>query len=146
METTKRITPEIVAELQTIQKFLETRHSDEPAVLSEVLAEVNVQMARSGFLLAEAKADLDAAMAVVFDENMKAIQKMPATVSTKFMSALCKEEQYNVNWIERINRTCVHAADNLRSLLSYAKESSRVGRYADAVAHNDFDEETADEW
>ena len=148
MGTARRITPEVVEELKAIQRFLETRHSDEPAALAAVLAEVNVQMARTGFLQAEAQADLDEAMADVFAENKNAILKMPATVSTKFIGALCKDEGYYLKWIERMNRACTHHAENLRSLLSYAKESSRVSRYADNVmsGQDEFPDEQEDDF
>lgn len=137
METeTRRITPEIEGELLVIQDFLETRHSDEPTVLAQVLAEINVQMARTGYLLAEAKYDLNTARARAFAENKKAIEKMPATVSNRFLEALCSKEEHNVDWIERLNKTCTHQADNLRSLLSYAKENYRVTRYAGSVMDN----------
>ena len=125
----KHITPEIAEELVRIQAFLEEEPRDDvPEILIERLTKLNALMARTGFLWAEAKADQDAAIAAVFAENSKAILQMPATVSQKFIAALCKDENYYVSLTERINRTCVHQSDNLRTQVSYAKENMALTR------------------
>ncbi len=130
MEKTERhITPEIVEELKQMQAFLESEPTtDDPAELIERLTIINAYMARSGFLMAEANADRDAAIAAVFAEYPKQILQMPATVSQKFISSLCKEENYYATLVERINRTCVHQSDNLRTQVSFAKENMALTR------------------
>lgn len=41
----------------------------------------------------------------------------------------CAEENKIVNWLDRINRTCVHQSDNLRTQLSFEKEQIRQMGY-----------------
>ena len=129
MQDERHITPEIVSELKEMQTFLESQPvTDDPGELIERLTTLNAYMARSGFLMAEANADRDAAIAAVFAEHSKAILQMPATVSQKFIGALCKEENYYATWVERINRMCVHQSDNLRTQVSFAKENMTLTR------------------
>ena len=125
----KLITQEKIEELKKIQEFLESEPvTDDPAELIDRLTKMNAYMARSGFLMAEAQADRDAAIAGVFAEHQKAILQMPATVSQKFISAMCKDENFYATWTERINRLCVHESDNLRTQVSYAKENMALTR------------------
>ena len=39
----------------------------------------------------------------------------------KFIESSIKRENYLVNWIDRMNRTCTHQIDYLRTVISYAK-------------------------
>lgn len=127
-EITKRITEEIDGELRAIQSYLEDTPADEPSILLDRLTMLNSYMARTGYLLAEAKADLDAATAGVFAKFSNMILKMPATVSQKFITSQCETENYYVAWIERINRSCVHQSDNIRTQVSFAKENLNLTR------------------
>ncbi len=125
----KLITPEKMEELKKIQELLESEPvTADPAELIDRLTKMNAYMARSGFLMAEAQADRDAAVAGVFAEHQKAILQMPATVSQKFIGAMCKDENFYATWTERINRLCVHESDNLRTQVSYAKENMALTR------------------
>ena len=125
-EQQKHITQETIEELKGIQAFLEEEPETDATILIERLTKLNSYMARTGFLLAEAKADQDNAIAAVFAEHSSAIIKMPSQVSQKFISALCEKENFNVTWIERINRTCSHQGDNIRTQVSFAKEEMRL--------------------
>lgn len=125
----KHITEEIDKELHEIQQFLEDDQlADDPGLLVERLTMLNAYLARTGFLLAEAKADLDNAVAAAFAEYSRLIVKMPATVARTFIGSQCETENYYVNWIERINRACVHQGDNIRTQVSYAKENMKLTR------------------
>ena len=129
MEEKKHITLKIIEELDEIQQFLESvPEGDDPSVLIERLTMLNAYMARTGFLMAEAKADQDAAIAGVVAEHSKQILQMPATGSQKFINALCKDENYYATLIERIHRTCVHQGDNIRTQISFAKEDLSLTR------------------
>ncbi|MEG2061803.1 MAG: hypothetical protein RRY33_08110 [Alistipes sp.] len=118
----------LIKEAQTIQDFLEITSSDDPAELSLRLSEINVYMARSGKMLADAKLLQDNAIASVYAQHFKAIQKMPATVVIKFVNSQCAGANYLVNWLDRINRTCVHQGDNIRTQVSFAKEDMSLTR------------------
>lgn len=113
-------------ELRGIQDFLETVASDDPSELIERLGMLNVYMARTGYLLAVAKADLDSAMADVFGKHADQITAMSATIGAKFIASQCKTENYYVNWLDRLNKTCVHQCDNIRTQVSFAKENMRL--------------------
>lgn len=120
------ITEEIDDELRMMQAYLEVNVSDNPSELIERLGTLNVYMARTGYLLAVAKADLDEAMSSAFAERSETIERMPATIGQKFISSQCRVENYYATWIERLNRECVHQCDNLRTMISFAKESMRL--------------------
>ncbi|OFY43966.1 MAG: hypothetical protein A2X18_07505 [Bacteroidetes bacterium GWF2_40_14] len=124
METTKEEVTE--KELSDMQSYLETTLSDDPAELTERLASLNVYLARSGYLLAVAKNKRDKAVNGVFSEYQKMILKMPATVANKFIDSCVEKENMNVNWLDRMNRTCVHQGDNIRTLVSFSKEQLRL--------------------
>ncbi len=122
----EHINDSVAEELRGIQGFLETETSEDPNELIERLGMLNVYMARTGYLLAVAKADQDTATARVFDEFSGDILAMPATIGARFIASRCREENYYVNWIERINRACVHQGDNIRTQVSFAKENMRL--------------------
>ena len=111
-----------------MQAWLELVPSDEPKEIADRLSILGVYMARSGNMLADAKYLQDQARAQVFAEHSKAILKMPATVSTKFIDSQVGEVNYLVNWLDRINRTCVHQSDSMRTLLSFSKEQLRLNK------------------
>lgn len=118
----EHITQEIVEELKEIQSFLEEEYEESAPVMVQRLTRINAYMARTGYLYAIACADQDRAIAGVFAENAKAIRVMPATISQKFINTLCDKENYYVKWLERLNKTCTHQADNIRTQVSFQKE------------------------
>ena len=116
-----------------MQTFMESAPTDEPAVLAQRLAYCNVYLARSGEMLAQAKKLLNEATAAVYDAKGERILKAGAQLAGKIIAGYCSEEQFLCDWLERVNRGLVHSSDNLRSLLSFAKEGLRIGAYADNV-------------
>ena len=79
-------------------------------------------MSRSGEMLADAMQLQDRAINAVYAEQGKLILKMPATIASKFVNSCCDQENRLVKWLERINATCKHQSDNLRTQISFAKE------------------------
>ena len=130
-----------------MQTFMESKPTDEPAVLAERLAYCNVYLARSGEMLAQAKKLLNEAVASVYDSKGERLLKAGAQLAGKIIAGYCSEEQFLCDWLERVNRGLVHSSDNLRSLLSFAKEGLRIGAYADNVQNGSgyVDTETG-EW
>lgn len=56
--------------------------------------------------------------------------KTSATAVNMIIKSLCKEEQYMVDWCERINRSATHQLDWVRSVISKAKaEMQYMGSY-----------------
>lgn len=118
----------ILNEIEDMQQFLEVTTSDDPHELVQRLTDINVYMARSGKLLADAKAYQDQVTANVYARHTDFISRVPATVAIKFVSAQCVTANHLVNWLDRINRSLVHAGDNIRTQISFAKQDLALQR------------------
>jgi len=88
-------------------------------------------MSRSGEMLAKAKKILRARKTSEINKTIISIAKashLSASVQNALLDSICEEESYLVDWTERINKTCTHQIDGLRSLLSYEKEEMRLSK------------------
>ena len=88
-------------------------------------------MARSGEMLAQAKRLYNQKTTSAIGETIVNIAKqqfLSATAQNALVKSIADEEQYLVDWIERINKSCTHQIDALRSLLSYEKENLRLNK------------------
>ena len=125
------ITPpqNIADELLVIDEYLNIAQSEEmeEAVLRG--NDLNSHMARSGKLLADAKYHLNTAMKSeimeVLRENAK-MNNVSHTATNALIKSLCKNEQYLVDWADRVNATCTHQLDWCRTLISKGKEEMRL--------------------
>jgi hypothetical protein len=116
-------------EAQKIQDFLDITVSSDPAELVDRIATLMTYMSRSGEIFAQAKRLLRAKKTTEISKTIIAIAKeqcLSATVQNALLDSICEEEAFMVDWLERINRTCTHQIDGLRSLLSYEKEQMRL--------------------
>lgn len=114
-------------EIKEMQEYLEIETSDDPNEICERLRTINVYMARSSRLLAEAKAHRRKAERDTF-ATMPDFGNMPANTLKKYLE-VCAYEWYEIeDALENLYKTCVHALDSLRSLLSYTKEDMRLSR------------------
>ena len=118
----------ILEEVERMQSFLEITTSDNPKELTERLSDINVYLARSGKLLADAKAFQDSVTANVYARHMEFVSRVPATIAQKFVSSQSVTANHLVNWLDRINRTLVHAGDNIRTQISFAKQDMSLQR------------------
>lgn len=141
-ETIRKMT----AEVSAMQAFMESAPTDEPTVLVERLSYCNVYMARSGEMLAKAKALLNDAVVAVWEQKGDKLMKAGAQLAQKVIAGYCSEEQFLADWLDRVNRGLVHQADNLRTLISYAKENMRTGRYSDEVGADPYDSVQTKDW
>lgn len=129
------ITPpeEILEELKTIDAFLNITMSEEAEEAVLRGNDLAVHIARSGKLLADAKYHLNDKMKAEVFETLREAGKnarTPATAINQIIKSLCKEEQYLVDWCERVNRAATHNLDWCRSVLSKAKtEMQYMGNY-----------------
>lgn len=138
------ITPseQIYEELITIDGFLNIACSEQIEEVVQRGNDLAVFIARSGKLLADAKYHLNTKMkSEVFDTLRDTAKQAGATskATNKIIDSLCADEQYLVDWCERINRTATHQLDWCRTLISKAKEEMRLtptmynnGRRADS--------------
>lgn len=116
-------------ESQKIQDFLDVTISSNPVELVERIATLMTYMSRSGEMLAKAKKVLRAKKTTEINKTIIKIAKeqcLSATVQNALLDSICEEEAFMVDWLERINRSCTHQIDGLRSLLSYEKEGMRL--------------------
>lgn len=125
------ITPpeEILQELQTIDDFLNITSSEQIEEVVQRGNDLAVYIARSGKLLADAKYHLNEKMKHDVFETLRNTGKgtgATATAINAIVKSLCKEEQYLVDWCDRINRTATHQLDWCRTLISKAKEEMRI--------------------
>lgn len=134
--TTAEYIEKMTSEASAMQSFMEAKPSDDPTILAERLSMANVYIARSGKLLADAKALQDDAMVHAYEKHGEALAKLGSTMAQKILSSYCKDTNFIVNWLDRINRGLVHSSDNLRTLISLAKENMRLGRYADEIENS----------
>jgi hypothetical protein len=125
------ITPldKLLSEAGEIQSFCEITIGDNPQEIAERVTDTSVYIARTGKMLADAKFHLNRKRK---DDTMELItqilqdKKLSAKVQNSLIDSLCKEEQYLVDWIERLNRALTHHQEALRSLLSYERENLRI--------------------
>lgn len=120
------ITPveNIVTELSSIDAFLNITMSEQ---IEEAILRGNdlaVYIARTGKLLADAKYHLNAKKKTeVFDTLRDTAARARATSKAinAIIDSLCKDEQYLVDWCERLNRTATHQLEWCRTVISKAK-------------------------
>lgn len=125
------ITPkeQILTEAIEIDSFLQETMSEmaEEAVMRG--NDLAVYIARSGKMLADAKYHLNTAKKdEVLDVLRETAKNAKATskATNALIDSICKEEQYLVDWCERLNRSATHQLDWCRTLISKAKEEMRL--------------------
>lgn len=117
------------AEAQQIQDFLEITIGDHPQEVIERGNDLQVYLARTGKMLADAKYMLNEQKR---EETMNVVrefiidQKLSAKVQNALIDGLCKDAQYLVDWIDRLNAACTHQLDWCRSVNSKNKEEMRL--------------------
>lgn len=122
---------ELKKEAEQIQAYLDITVSGDPEEMSERISTLMSYMSRSGEMLAKAKKILRARKTSEINKTIISIAKashLSASVQNALLDSICEEESYLVDWTERINKTCTHQIDGLRSLLSYEKEEMRLSK------------------
>ncbi len=119
-------------ELKMYQAVLEEELSDD---MNEVEAKGAVFcsiLARTGKMYADAKKEYNKALT---NEIMEMIRELLGgqafvshTVTNQLVKAAAHEEQYLVDWAERLHKTCARQLDWCRSVLSKHKEEMRMNQ------------------
>ena len=112
---------QIKEELKAIQSDLEIEMSEDANEAQYRGNKLAVHMARTGKLLADAKIHRDRKLTSGVVEELKKVLSLPASTANKYIDALCYDENYLVNWCERVNRTSTHQLDWCRTVISKAK-------------------------
>lgn len=120
---------QIEQEAHEMQTYMQDECSDNTAEIVERLKRLNVYQARSGFLLAEAQKMYRIKRSSEISETIVAIAKenyLSAKAQNALVDSIAVDEAYLVDWLDRINATCKHQQDTLRSILSYEKENLKL--------------------
>jgi hypothetical protein len=121
-------TENLEMEAQEYQEFIETRFSEEIGPVVDRGNELSVIISRTGKMLADAKKHKDAAMKSAVMMQLKKIGlglDIPATTLNELIKSSCENENYLVNWIDRIHRSATHQLEWCRTLVSKAKEEMK---------------------
>lgn len=119
----------LMKEAEQMQSFLEITISDDPQEVIERGSDLVVYLACSAKMLADAKLLLnehkkDETLAVVRDFIYD--QKLSAKVQNALIDGLCRQYQYLVDWLDRLNAAITHQLDWCRSVVSKNKEEMRL--------------------
>lgn len=119
-------------ELEEIQLFLESSYAaDVPAQVQARFDSLAVYMARSGKLKSDAEYHYNE---LVESSIMSALKKgyeeklSPSTIN-KFVEAAARSYKFLLTWSDRVNRSCTHQLDSLRTIMS----NIRSERFANRV-------------
>lgn len=132
----------ILEELRAIDDFLNITMSEdaEEAVLRG--NDLAVHIARSGKLLADAKYHFNEKMKDEVFITIRETAKQAgatATAINALVKSLCRDEQYLVDWCDRVNRAATHQLDWCRSVLSKAKtEMQYMSNYQNPKSNAGF--------
>ena len=122
-------------EAETMQAYLEEIPNDNPNDLSERIKVLAVYQARSGYLLAESKKTLSEKKKAEIVNTIIAIAKenyLSAKAQNALVDSIATDEQFMVDWLDRINAACKHQLDAVRSLLSFEKEVYKTSNYGNS--------------
>ena len=112
---------EIELELQSIQEFTEITPSEDVNEIVQRGNDLIAYLARTTKLLADAKYHKDNKLNSAFIDEIRKISQLSASVANKYVDSLCKDENYLINWSERLNRTVTHQVDWCRTIVSKNK-------------------------
>ncbi len=108
---------------ERMQKKLEQPLPKEPNDLIAYLEEVDRIMAVSGNMLADAKYYQDAIKnATILKSLSDEYSTLSQSAKNEFIKTEAKDQNYMVNWIDRINACAVHIKDSIRTIISYRKK------------------------
>lgn len=110
-----------------MQSFLELSLPKDGNDLIDHLDKIDILIAQSGNMLADAKwyQDKIKNVAVLAAIEPK-FEKLSATAINEFIKSECKDQNYLVNWIDRINASATHIKDSIRTIISYKKKEMEL--------------------
>jgi len=114
----------IKEELDNIQAELECVIPTEANACIQYATNMAVYMARSGYMLAKAKKAVRAKKTSEISNTIISIAKescLSAKVQNALLDSIAEEEMYIVDWCERVNKSCTHAIELCRSIISKEK-------------------------
>ena len=118
-------------EATEIQEYCEIVCSENPDEIQERIRILTSYLARTAFMLKESKLLLRRKKSLEIGETIIKIAKenyLSAKAQNALIDCIANEENELVDWLDRLNATCTHQIDAMRSLLSYEKENLRICR------------------
>ena len=126
---------ETITECEVIQKYLETTISEsgEEAILRG--NDLIVYMARTGYLLANAKKvyseKINSELMKQLVKQYEELPMMSAKAINIIVDSFAKDEKYLVNLLDRLNASCTHQLEYMRTLISLHKQEKYNNRSFD---------------
>lgn len=106
-----------------MQSFLEQQSGSEPNELIDRTEKLNILVAQSGKMLADAEWYRDelvnGAIIKAIKDSME--EKLSATILNQYIKTTARDYNFLVKWIDRINATATHQLDSIRTVISYRK-------------------------
>ena len=116
---------QILENLALFQSQIDDKLVDDLNVIVEQLTIAESVMVNSGKMLADAKFHLNEAMHSDTIKTLKDLASqskiITSTAVNQIIKSLCRNEQYLVDWCDRLNRSSTHRADLARSIISKQK-------------------------
>ncbi len=121
-------TEQLYDKAKRMQIFLDEKPNSEPNDLIHRAEFLNVLIAQSGKMLADAKYYQDTCINSAIMESLKKSyeEKLSASTINKFVTTAAKESNYLVNWIDRINSTAGQQLKSLITIISYRKAEMQM--------------------
>lgn len=124
-------------ECEQIQSFLEITMSEDGNEAQARGNELAVYIARTGKMLADAKAHLNRKKQSDVMKMLEDVAKKTPFATAKTVNALvdsiCAEEQHLVDWCERLNRTATHQLSWCVTVVSKFKEELKASGWGQNV-------------
>lgn len=121
----------IEEELNTISDYLNITCSNNPQEIQERISVIMVYMMRTGEILAESKRALRKKKSEEIQNTIISIAKencLSAKIQNAMLDSIAEDESFLVDRVDRLNASCTHQLDALRTLLSYEKEAMRLNK------------------
>ena len=118
-------------EIKEISDYLNITCSNNPQEIQERISTIMVYMIRTGEMLADAKKMLRRKKSDEIQNTIIQIAKencLSAKIQNALLESIAEDEAFLVDRLDRLNASCVHQLDALRTLLSYEKEALRLNK------------------
>ena len=118
-------------EITTISDYLNITCSNNPQEIQERISVIMVYMMRTGEMLADAKKMLRKKKSDEIQNTIISIAKescLSAKIQNALLDSIAEDESFLVDRLDRLNASCTHQLDALRTLLSYEKEAMRLNK------------------
>ena len=118
-------------EIKEISDYLNITCSNNPQEIQERISTIMVYMMRTGEMLADAKKMLRRKKSDEIQNTIIQIAKencLSAKIQNAMLESIAEDEAFLVDRLDRLNASCVHQLDALRTLLSFEKESLRLNK------------------